>query len=86
LKSDLDGTAVVLPNQVVLFRFTHPWMIARQKVELSTLVPGRSDLAGKSKPPTVTTIKQLMRLTVGFIDGAGVVWDQQYKQGRTERI
>src|ERR1017187_10628308 len=28
LKSDLDGTAVGLPNQVILFRFTHPWMIA----------------------------------------------------------
>src|ERR1017187_3829827 len=38
LESDLDGTAVVLPNQVVLFRFTHPWMIARLKLELSAFV------------------------------------------------
>ena len=36
-----------------------------------------SDLVGNSKLPAVTTIKQVKRLTVGFIDRAGVVWDQQ---------
>jgi hypothetical protein len=30
-RPDLDRTAVGLPKQVVLFRFTHPWMIARHR-------------------------------------------------------
>src|ERR1017187_3474301 len=33
LKSDLDGTAVGLPDQVVLFRFAHLWMIARHRIQ-----------------------------------------------------
>src|ERR1019366_2841235 len=33
LKPDLDGTAVGLPDQVVLFRFAHLWMIARHRIQ-----------------------------------------------------
>jgi hypothetical protein len=60
-------------------------IIARQKL-LSAFAQNTPAWRDSEAWEPVTTIKQLKRLTVGFIDGAGVVWDQQYKQGSTERI
>jgi hypothetical protein len=76
LESDLDGTAVGVPNQIIPVRFAHPWMIARLKFDLSTFdqaSPTWRELEAANRHGTYAA-----KVIGPWInDRAGVVWDQQ---------
>jgi hypothetical protein len=77
LESDVDGTAVGLPDQVVLFRFAYLWAIAPQKVNLFTPTWRNLEAGDCHGTYAVNAICRWVSMT-----GQGVVWDQQYKQDK----